>query len=165
MPGCTPETYLLHPEGDFSGGHLQQGSDELTGDIHLHYLCLPRLAPHDGVAQQPLCHHLRARTSHHPVCASRAYRKHAAFASRLTVDTKDFDNLGQNCAVVSWPSTTSRYYCHELMVTGLPNSPLSLSFCTLFIMHSNVRTATPHHPQKGTRESSAVYNYNNYCPK
>ena len=124
-PRCTPETYLLHPEGDFSGGHLQQGIDELAGDIHLHYLSLPRLAPHHGVAQQPLRHHLRARISRHPARASRASRKHAAFASRPTADAKDFDNLGQSCAVGSWPSTTSSYYCHQAVVTGLPNSPLS----------------------------------------
>ena len=48
--------------------------------------CLPCPAPHDGMTQQPLLHHLHARVTLHPVGASRVSRKHIAFASHLTMD-------------------------------------------------------------------------------
>lgn len=150
MPGYNPETYLLHPESDFSGGHLQDRSNELARDIHSHYLCLPCLAPHDGVAQQPLLHHLRARVTRHPTGASGASRRHNEFAGHLTVDVKDFDSPDKNQAMRSWPSTVSRYYGHKLQSPVSSIAPLSFYgasylFCTQtsVTLHPNVHKKHP----------------------
>lgn len=80
------ETYLLHPESNFSRGHLQHRSNELTGDIYMHDPYLPCLVSHDGMTQQPLLHHLWARVTCHLAAAGRASRKHPAFVSHPTTD-------------------------------------------------------------------------------